>query len=173
MWAIRACCWWIWVPAATGWAARSSPRCTPRWEMCRRIWIRRRCWQAWRQDCGLVVELPEGSGGLAGRLFAEELGAVVQVRAADVKTVQALFSAAGLDVPVHDIGAPQQALTLKFRCGAQRHEASWQTLRQAWSEVSHRMRLLRDAPDCAREEFGTQLDAGDPGLDVRLSFDAG
>ncbi|HYP79145.1 MAG TPA: phosphoribosylformylglycinamidine synthase, partial [Steroidobacteraceae bacterium] len=128
---------------------------------------------AFASHCGLVVELPEGSGGLAGRLFAEELGAVVQVRAADVKTVQALFSAAGLDVPVHEIGAPQQALTLQFRCGAERHEASWQTLRQAWSEVSHRMRLLRDAPDCAREEFATQLDAGDPGLDVRLSFDAG
>ena len=108
---------------------------------------------AFASHCGLDVDLPAGSGGLAGRLFAEELGAVVQVRAADVAAVQALFAAEGLDAQVHDIGAPQQELTLEFRCGARAHAASWQTLRRAWSEISHRMRLLRDEPECAREEF--------------------
>ncbi|HXS32133.1 MAG TPA: phosphoribosylformylglycinamidine synthase subunit PurQ, partial [Steroidobacteraceae bacterium] len=58
-------------------------------------------------------------------------------------------------------------------CGAERHAASWQELRRAWSEVSHRMRLLRDEPECAREEFAAQLDSADQGLQVRLGFDAG
>ena len=36
---------------------------------------------AFASHCGLSVGLPQGPGGLAGRLFAEELGAVLQVRA--------------------------------------------------------------------------------------------
>src|SRR5690606_38312569 len=34
-----------------------------------------------------------------------------------------------------------------------------------------RMRLLRDEPASAHEELETQLDTGDPGLGVSLSFD--
>jgi phosphoribosylformylglycinamidine synthase len=34
------------------------------------------------------------------------------------------------------------------------------------------MRLLRDDPQSAHEEFAAQLDAGDPGLHVKLAFDA-
>jgi len=128
---------------------------------------------AFASQCGLVVDLPAGNGGLAGRLFAEELGAVLQVRESDVAAVQALFAAEGLGGQVHDIGTLRQELTLEFRCGAERYAASWQALRRAWSEVSHRMRLLRDEPECAREEFVALLDAADPGIQVRLGFDAG
>jgi phosphoribosylformylglycinamidine synthase len=127
---------------------------------------------AFASHCGLSVDLPEGRGGLVSRLFAEEAGAVLQVRAGDVSAVKALFAARGLAEQVHDIGEPMAAMTLQFRCGAARYAAGWEALRRAWSETSHRMRLLRDAPDCAHEEFAAQLDVGDPGLTVRLGFDA-
>jgi len=104
------------------------------------------------------------------RLFAEEPGAVLQVRAADAPAVSALFVAAGLAAHVHDIGVPTSDATLQLRCGSEHYLADWSALRRAWSETSHRMRLLRDDPDCAREEYAAQLDLQDPGLQVKLGF---
>jgi phosphoribosylformylglycinamidine synthase len=125
---------------------------------------------AFASHCGLSVDLPAGRGGLIARLFAEEPGAVLQVRAADAAAVIALFADAGLAAHVHDIGAPTGGTQLQLRCGGEQYLADWSTLRRAWSETSHRMRLLRDDPDCAREEFAAQLDLSDPGLQVKLGF---
>ena len=126
---------------------------------------------AFASHCALSVDLPPGPGGLLARLFAEEPGAVLQVRVADVPAVTALFAAQGV-AAVHDIGQPTSGTALQFRCGAEHHVAEWGALRKAWSETSHRMRLLRDEPECAREEFAAQLDLADPGLQVRLAFNA-
>jgi phosphoribosylformylglycinamidine synthase len=128
---------------------------------------------AFASRCGLSVELPGGRGGLLARLFAEEAGAVLQVRAADVSAVTSLFAAQNLAALLHDIGEPMESLSLQLRCGSERFATEWNTLRRTWSETSHRMRLLRDEPDCAREEFAAQLDTSDPGLSVKLGFDAG
>jgi phosphoribosylformylglycinamidine synthase len=126
---------------------------------------------AFAARCGLSVELPGGRGGLLARLFAEEAGAVIQVRTTDVSAVMALFASQGLSALIHDIGEPMGSLTLQLRCGSERFEADWGALRAAWSETSHRMRLLRDDPACAREEYAAQQDASDPGLSVKLAFD--
>jgi phosphoribosylformylglycinamidine synthase len=126
---------------------------------------------AFAGHCGLTAELPSGAYAPAARLFAEEAGAVLQVREADAATVSRLFAQQGLGDHVHEIGAPTQALRLEFRVGEARLELDWSEARRAWSETSHRMRLLRDEPESAREEFAAQLDTGDPGLHVTLSFD--
>jgi phosphoribosylformylglycinamidine synthase len=126
---------------------------------------------AFAAHCGFEVTLPVGPAGLAASLFAEEAGAVVQVRAADAEAVRGAFAAAGLAAGVHDIGAPTEALQLAFNGGGQRLALDWVEARRAWSETSHRMRLLRDDPQSAREEFAAQLDAADPGLQVALGFD--
>jgi phosphoribosylformylglycinamidine synthase len=131
---------------------------------------------AFASHCGLDVRLPQtpsaaGDNDLLPALFAEELGAVVQVETHRLPELIALFAAHGLGDLTHDIGHPQAAMHLTFVCGAQRIDASWGDLRRAWSETSHRMRLLRDEPQCAREEFAAQLDESDPGLTVRLTFD--
>ncbi|MDE2366870.1 MAG: phosphoribosylformylglycinamidine synthase subunit PurQ, partial [Betaproteobacteria bacterium] len=44
-------------------------------------------------------------------------------------------------------------------------------LHRAWSETTYRMQKLRDNPVCAQQEYDRLLDAGDPGLHARLSFD--
>ncbi|MEP7312519.1 MAG: phosphoribosylformylglycinamidine synthase, partial [Pseudomonadota bacterium] len=126
---------------------------------------------AFAGHCGLQVELPEGRGSLLAQLFTEELGAVLQVRAADVARVRSAFMAEGLGEHIADIGEPVDAMTVHLRCGSESHRADWVDLRRLWSETSHRLRLLRDDPQSAREEFANQLDVADPGLDVTLSFD--
>jgi phosphoribosylformylglycinamidine synthase len=123
---------------------------------------------AFAGHCGLDVMLP-ADAPLLPQLFAEELGAVLQVRAGDASRVRGLFAARGLDAT--DIGAPSAAMTVTFACGAEQVTASWQSLRRAWSETSHRMRLLRDDPDSAREEFAALLDESDPGLAFAYRFD--
>jgi phosphoribosylformylglycinamidine synthase len=72
---------------------------------------------------------------------------------------------------VHDIGTPTPQLRLCLASGSESLLLDWVEARRAWSETSHRMRLLRDEPQSALEEFATQLDAGDPGLQVDLRFD--
>jgi phosphoribosylformylglycinamidine synthase len=126
---------------------------------------------AFASHCGLDIHLPEGEGGLLPALFAEELGVVLQLEGSALPEVVALFAAHGLGDRVHEVGRPQESMHLALRCGAERLDASWSELRRAWSETSYRMRLLRDEPQCVREEFAAQLDESDPGLGVRLAFD--
>ena len=126
---------------------------------------------AFAGHCGVALHLP-AEAPLLSQLFAEELGAVVQVRSSAVTQVLALFAAHGLAEAVSVIGAPTSAMTVLLAAGDESLQFDWQTLRQAWSETSHRMRLLRDEPDCAREEWAAQLDVSDPGLHCQLSFDA-
>src|SRR5690606_1855077 len=109
--------------------------------------------------------------GLAACLFAEEPGAVLQVRADDLAALRAQFAAEGLGEAVHDIGAPVDALTLAIHGGGQSLSLGWTEAREAWSATSHRMRLLRDGPASAHEELAAQLDTTDPGLTVALAFD--
>jgi len=124
---------------------------------------------AFAAHCGIDVDLPVGAQGIAASLFAEEAGAVIQVRATDLATVEQMFRAAG--IPARDIGAPITDMQLHFSGGGASLVLDWVQARRAWSETSHRMRLLRDDPDSAREEFAAQLDAADPGLSLQLNFD--
>ncbi|HUG71801.1 MAG TPA: phosphoribosylformylglycinamidine synthase [Steroidobacteraceae bacterium] len=117
-------------------------------------------------------KLPVGRESFVSRLFAEEAGAVIQVRAADVHAVRAIFNDHGMAVFLHDIGAPATHMQLRFGGGgSQMLVLDWVEARRAWGETSHRMRLLRDEPESAREEFAAQLDATDPGIAISLSFD--
>ncbi|MBC8131521.1 MAG: phosphoribosylformylglycinamidine synthase, partial [Deltaproteobacteria bacterium] len=105
-------------------------------------------------------------------LFAEELGAVIQVRAADVTRVIDHFAHNGLAGCVHRLGRPTTDNRIVFRHGDQvLIDETRATLRQAWSETTHAMQRLRDDPTCADEEQAARLDADDPGLSVHLTFD--
>ncbi len=126
---------------------------------------------AFASRCGLDITLPGDAKEFGVRLFSEEAGAVVQLRAADAAAASGIFAAAGLAHCVHDIGTTATDLQLRFRGGNALLQLDWVEARRAWSETSHRMRLLRDDPQSAREEFAAQLDVADPGLHVSLDFD--
>jgi phosphoribosylformylglycinamidine synthase len=129
------------------------------------------CEMAFAGNCGFDLQLP-ATGSAIAQLFSEELGAVVQLRAADLARLQTIFAAHGLASALTDLGEVQTSQTLRIVHAGDTLEFSRSELRRAWSETSHRMRLLRDDPESAREEFAAQLQLDDPGLSFKLGFDA-
>ncbi|NSL54614.1 phosphoribosylformylglycinamidine synthase [Uliginosibacterium aquaticum] len=108
-----------------------------------------------------------------GALFAEELGAVVQIRRSDRERVQVMLREAGLGAETHFIGFPNDRGALRIRRNAKTvFEADVHELLQVWSEVSHEIARIRDDAMSADQEFNALADKADPGLSVALSFNA-
>jgi len=137
-----------------------------------------------RSDGGLIATVSEmlfaarlgatldcNADDIAGWLFNEELGAVLQVAESNVDTVLQAFSLAGLGTAVSVIGTVEASSRLLLRhkstplLAFERSE-----LLAAWRETGYAMQRLRDHPDCADQEHARAL--GDaPGLSAKLSFD--
>ena len=138
-----------------------------------------------RSDGGVIVALLEmafaghvgldidadSEGDLLAGLFAEELGAVVQVRAADTANVIGVLNAHGLAAFV--VGRPSADDAITVRRG---HDVVFRetrvALERAWSETTWLLQSLRDNPESARQEYDRILDACDPGISPVLTFDA-
>jgi phosphoribosylformylglycinamidine synthase len=107
---------------------------------------------------------------LLAALFAEELGAVVQVRASERNAVLARLREAGL--VAHLIGAPNNSGEIRLVRNAKAVFAAPRVeLQRIWSETTWRMQSLRDNPQCAQEEYDGVLDASDSGLHAKLGYD--
>jgi phosphoribosylformylglycinamidine synthase len=131
---------------------------------------------AFAGGCGLEVSLPAARSSALAQLFSEELGVVIQVRAADEARVASALANRGFGALAARIGAPQaragcRELRIRIDAGDVRIDEAWVELRRAWSETSWRLRRLRDDPQCADEEFEAQASAEDAGLSVSLAFD--
>ncbi|KAL7752861.1 phosphoribosylformylglycinamidine synthase [Sorochytrium milnesiophthora] len=124
--------------------------------------------------CGAQVDLsaivrstPEAA------LFNEELGAVVQVAAANLQPFLAAMTEGGFPKEhLHVIGKVTKEQTLSFQFGGshQAYTATRVHLQRLWSQTSHRMQALRDNPASAKQEYEALLDVHDPGLHAQLSF---
>jgi len=120
---------------------------------------------------GLQVELGDLAGSTIGKLFNEELGAVLQVRADAIEAVERAFSGAGLGDALHAIGGLRDDdRVVLLDGGATVLEASRAELRRDWSDTTWRMQRLRDDPDCADEEQQARCDLDDPGLQAVVPF---
>jgi phosphoribosylformylglycinamidine synthase len=109
----------------------------------------------------------------AAVLFSEELGALLQVRKADVPAVLAAFEVAGLGGAASVIGSLRADDRVVVTAGvAEILNESRVSLQQAWSETSYQMQKRRDNPRCAEEEYAQILDSDDPGLNPVVTFDA-
>ena len=126
---------------------------------------------AFAAHCGLDVNLPVARGPAVQQLFAEELGAVLQVRSSDEPRLRTLLQRHDLSELAVPLGAPAKQLRIRIRVGESLLDESWVELRRAWSETSHLLRRMRDDPLSAEEELAVQCDPEDPGLSVQLSFD--
>jgi phosphoribosylformylglycinamidine synthase len=139
-----------------------------------------------RSDGGLAVTLLEMA--FAGRaevevdlgaserpvaaLFGEELGAVLQVRESRAEAALAALARHGLAGCARRIGTARPGARIRISAGERiLVDAARFDLHAAWSETSWRMQRLRDEPSCADEERDARLDAGDPGLAWRLTYD--
>jgi len=120
---------------------------------------------AFAGGCGLDVDLGALGGDPVGALFAEELGAVIQVREAERAAVLTAFEQAGLASCVHAIGRPEPGVTLRFHDSG-KHLLDGERLawRRLWSETSFAMQRLRDDPGCAEEAYAALSRSDDPGL---------
>ena len=151
------------------------------------------CEMAFAGHCGVTLNLDllsydaqaldvDGSertpGVLQGRsdermlaaLFAEELGAVLQVRAAERNAVLAALREHGL--VAHLIGNPNKTGQIRLVRNAKPvFSVPRVELQRIWSETTWRMQSLRDNPQCAQEEYDSVLDVLDPGLHAQLSYD--
>jgi phosphoribosylformylglycinamidine synthase len=101
-------------------------------------------------------------------LFAEELGAILEVAPEHLADVHAAL--AGLTV--HAIGRAVQGDHIRVVHGGQAViEAPRRELRARWSHVTHQIARRRDDEACADEEQATRIDARWPGLTAELTFD--
>jgi len=125
---------------------------------------------AFAGHCGIEIALDSFHDNTAAVLFNEELGAVLQVRAADVDVVRAAFMALGSHV--HDLGSVRDDDQVQFTLnGISVLQDSRITLQRMWSETTYRMQSLRDNPECAQQEYDRILDQDDPGRHAYLSYD--
>ncbi|WP_130099652.1 phosphoribosylformylglycinamidine synthase [Siccibacter turicensis] len=127
---------------------------------------------AFAGHCGIEADISSlGSDALAA-LFNEELGGVIQVRAADRQAVEAVLSAHGLADCVHYLGQAVEGdrFTLTAQ-GETLFGESRTAMRIWWAETTWQMQRLRDNPACADQEHAAKADDSDPGLNVALTFD--
>jgi phosphoribosylformylglycinamidine synthase len=105
-------------------------------------------------------------------LFNEELGAVIQVRAEQKSDVMNVLRSYNLGACSHIIGKPNDRDVIEFMRDAKMiYSQPRIDLQRIWSETSWRIARLRDNPACADAEYDRILDANDPGISPKLTFD--
>ena len=112
------------------------------------------------------------SGNAFAQLFSEELGAVIQVRTADLEYVRGVFRSFDLQSAVSSIGTLNRDHAFRVRQnGKVLFDENLFALRAIWSDVTRRIQTLRDNPRCAEQEFQLKLDPADPGITPKITFD--
>ncbi len=126
---------------------------------------------AFAGHCGWTVDIAGLGSDATAALFAEEIGAVLQVSDENVAAFELLLEQFGLSSCSYRLGSVNEGDVLQINSASESllsaSRTEWQRL---WSRTSYEIQSLRDNPDCAREEFET-LGVQDPGLSVRLGFD--
>jgi phosphoribosylformylglycinamidine synthase len=105
-------------------------------------------------------------------LFAEELGAVIQVPADQKSEAMNVLREHGLGACSHIIGKLNDRHVIEFTRDAKViYQQARTVLHRYWSETSWRIARLRDNPACADAEYDRLLDETDPGISPKISFD--
>ncbi|MCC6415653.1 MAG: phosphoribosylformylglycinamidine synthase [Opitutaceae bacterium] len=119
---------------------------------------------------GVDLEIPHLHDAFAA-LFNEELGAVIQVREADLVDVYLALRQHGLTACVSRLGTLNPKHTLRItQDKIVLLEENLSTLRSYWSDVTRRIAALRDNPECAEQEYQLKLDSKNPGITPKLTF---
>lgn len=100
-------------------------------------------------------------------LFAEEIGAVLQISKADWANLAAEVAASTLKDAISVVGTVNSTDQLAVN-GLVLERADLQT---AWSEVSHQIQRLRDNSETADQEFALITDKNHKGLIAQPTFD--
>ena len=135
------------------------------------------CFDPLMNDADGLERKPEMVGGrfrdrLMGALFAEELGALLQIRRDDRSRVMQVLREAGLGACSHAIGELNEADEIRvWRNAKALFREKRADLQRAWTETSYQIARLRDDAQCAQEEIDALRDLADPGVSAALTFD--
>lgn len=131
------------------------------------------CEMAFAGHTGLEVELSDLGEDPIASLFAEELGAVIQIEAKDLRTVLDILQGYKLEAETHIIGSVNHGdeVIINFK----QQKFYWEkraVLHRLWSETSFKLQSLRDNSDCAKSQYDQLLQQDDSGLKATLlTFD--
>jgi phosphoribosylformylglycinamidine synthase len=115
---------------------------------------------AFSGNCGLKIRM-DGPWSPMERLFAEELGAVIECQVSDVQSVLEILESFRLDASV--IGETTEAKKILITYGSQKVlESDMCVLRQQWEETSYQLDRLQRNPRCADEERRNIFDRKGP-----------
>lgn len=123
--------------------------------------------------CGLDLSIDDLGGDPMAGLFAEEVGAVFQVRAGDAAFVREQFEAAGLGQILIELGraTAERQVQVDWR-GKTLIDRPLAELKAIWSATSFHMSALRDNPETAEQAYAAATDFDDPQLaGSQASFD--
>lgn len=130
------------------------------------------CEMMFASHCGVTVDLSALNGELIPLLFNEELGAVVQIKTAQLSQVMQLCEQFNLREKVFLIGQINESDELVIADKSQSvFKEARVDLQRTWSQTSYQLQRMRDNPECADHEFENILDQADPGLSAELTFD--
>ncbi|MGI9286561.1 MAG: phosphoribosylformylglycinamidine synthase, partial [Pseudomonadales bacterium] len=129
------------------------------------------CEMAFAGHVGVNVEIDVDSNNMLAALFAEELGAVLQVAASDSAEVLGRCLAAGLGDCVQRVGTIDNSGEVTVRCnGELQLQKSRVELQRFWSATSYQLQALRDNAKCAQQEYDNISAAADSGLFAELTY---
>lgn len=117
------------------------------------------------------VKLVLNDDNLIGQLFAEELGAVVQVLPENVADFIALAEKSNVSDLLSLIGQSTEEDSLIIQTNQQTLNFSRAELQQEWTKVSYHITKNRDNPTCVQQEFDLISDDKHQGLISFANYD--
>lgn len=122
------------------------------------------------QKSSAISDSDSESLSILEKLFAEEVGAVIQVRNSDVALVEEMFK----DTQIHlcAIAKLNSSDELNiFANGEKVYSNTRVNLQRWWAETSYQIQSIRDNSECAKQEFDSILNTDDKGIHVEATFD--
>jgi len=127
------------------------------------------CEMAFASRSGLDIDLSEISCEFNRILFAEELGAVIQVNKDKQQHIIDLFKSKGIQ-DIFYIGKTNKSQEIRIKHHDEVFVDSRANLEALWSQNSFHIQSLRDNSELAKEELETIFNDSDPGIKESLSF---
>ena len=117
------------------------------------------------------VKLVLTDDNLLGQLFAEELGAVIQVKTHQVAQLLALAETTGVSELLSLVGQSTDEDSLLIQTATQNLRFERSELEQEWSKVSYHIAKNRDNPECVQQAFDLIGDKSHQGLIAQANYD--
>ena len=117
------------------------------------------------------VKLVLSDDNLLGQLFAEELGAVIQVKTHQVAQLLALAETTGVSELLSLVGQSTDEDSLLIQTATQNLRFERSELEQEWSKVGYHIAKNRDNPDCVQQAFDLIGDKSHQGLIAQANYD--